>query len=306
MAQSHHFRPGAAIHIYQKGRNGQVLFYSIQDLLVYYTIFSTKAQTMGVHVLSLCLMINHVHALIQTTGQDLIRRFDTSVESVYAREFNKEARLKGQVFKRNFGWAVKTTDKAVRSCLAYIANNPVEAHLGKTAYDSRWNFLKYARSRNPYSKPHQANKCPKRFRQRMDTVDRYWKAKKYIGYELMNKLFQHLDKEDCQRLADHIISTYLVIDFHKASSYFGSFDNMLAFFSINTGKEYDLAEEWSREGDNGYLILAKEMAKMGAGKSFLRLSEPEKRQLGRLLTQKTIVSDYQVARFLHYTPSIEY
>jgi len=53
---------GEVHHIYQKTKGGVVIFYSLRDYLVYFTIFCTLAERMDVTVLALCPMPDHLHS----------------------------------------------------------------------------------------------------------------------------------------------------------------------------------------------------------------------------------------------------
>ena len=52
---------GILTHCYQNTVDGFLLFYSISDYLVYFTIFCIYAVREGIRVLSLCQMPDHVH-----------------------------------------------------------------------------------------------------------------------------------------------------------------------------------------------------------------------------------------------------
>ena len=48
------FKAGVPAHCYQKGINGNVLFYSQIDRLVYFTIYAVEAKKRGIRTLALC------------------------------------------------------------------------------------------------------------------------------------------------------------------------------------------------------------------------------------------------------------
>ena len=60
---------GELHHIYQKTRGGVLLFYSLRDYLVYFTIYCTLADKMDVTVLALCPMPDHLHSACPGSDQ---------------------------------------------------------------------------------------------------------------------------------------------------------------------------------------------------------------------------------------------
>ena len=50
------FLSGSPNHVYQRSLNGLVIFYSLEDCLVYFTVFCTCAVKDGVSVLGLCVI----------------------------------------------------------------------------------------------------------------------------------------------------------------------------------------------------------------------------------------------------------
>lgn len=73
-------------HNYQKGFNGNLLFYCLLDRLVYLTIFCTEVLRYHVTVLSLDLMFTHTHSLLKMASRGILSRFNQTVEMKYAQE----------------------------------------------------------------------------------------------------------------------------------------------------------------------------------------------------------------------------
>lgn len=61
-------------HIYQDTINGANIFYSLEDYLVYFTIFYNTMAKYCVTVLGLCLMYDHIHALLSAPEHDTLRQ----------------------------------------------------------------------------------------------------------------------------------------------------------------------------------------------------------------------------------------
>ena len=147
------FHLGAVQHVYQKHYCGYIIFYSVKDCLVFFTMFSITARRFGVRVLGLCIMVDHIHVLVDVPDRKLLGEFVRYYTSWFSREYNNWHGLRGQLFKRPFGVASKSGSKSIRSAIAYLYNNPVEKQLCDRPEQSMWNFLAHGASKNPFSEP---------------------------------------------------------------------------------------------------------------------------------------------------------
>ena len=287
-------------HAYQKGRQGNVLFYCVQDRLVYYTIYCIEAEKYGIVTLALTLMYNHTHSLQLAATYPAFLHFNGTVEMLYAYEFNRSGGLSGPLFQRSFGWAQKVGDKAIRTCMAYIANNAKEKRLHRDVLDYRWNFIAYAKSDHPYSSPLVLRRSSSRMRRAVARIKWYRKHGRYLNHAVLDRLFEGLEQEEQEQLIDFIISTYQVVDYQEAIRYWGSYEKMVEAFRISSGSEYDISEE--NEDDLPYREMIKEIQRLGyraTERKYLKESENRfTNLLGRLLR---LAPRWQVMRFLHLT-----
>lgn len=76
-------------HIFQRARNGFVVFYNVKDSLFFITLFCIIARRHGVKVLALCLMYNHVHILLDTDDKESIRLFIKELMSYFCKSYNR-------------------------------------------------------------------------------------------------------------------------------------------------------------------------------------------------------------------------
>ena len=295
------FYPWRPTHVCQKGVNGQVLFYCLQDRLVYYTIYCTEARKFGVKTLALCLMYNHVHALIQVGSKEILSNFNGTVQMMYAREFSKASTLPGQVFLHSFAWAHKTTDKDVRNCLAYIANNPIEKHLCNNVLDYQWNFVSYALSSNPYSPIIHLRKVSYLLQTALARVKQLRRANQFLSHTVLNKLFEGLSVQEQRQLTDYIISQYSAIDHEVAAQYWGGSERMAASYQIVSGSEYDISEE--KEDDIPYRNILREVRQRGyKGTEYQYLKESGNNFQRWFFDLQCFAPRWQVLRFLHLRP----
>lgn len=192
-------------HCYQKTKDGIVLFYSVCDYLVFFTLLCTVALRYDVKIIALALMPDHLHESIFAKSRYELWRFMQTLLSMFAKEHNVTCHRKGALFKSPFGSAPKTSDKKIRTNIAYVANNPVERHLSQSAESYRWTFLAYANSDHPFSKPIVKSRASKKFKQAIAIVDSNCAENMHLKYSVLKTMFSGLNKEECNQLTDYII-----------------------------------------------------------------------------------------------------
>ncbi len=235
------YQRGAVGHIYQRARSGFVVFYSVKDSLVFFTIFSLTAAKHRIRVLGLCLMYNHIHVLVEAEDHKAIARFMQELCSKFSRTYNIRHGLKGSLFS-TYGLSNKRGGKQIRTSLAYLYNNPVEDRICKRAEEWHWNFLAYANSDHPYSEKLVLREAAVGMRKAARTVRTLHAHQRPLTYKVLDDLFKSLNINEKKQLVDFIVREYSVIDFKSTISYYGSYGNMLTAFSSNTGSEYDICE----------------------------------------------------------------
>ena len=138
---------GVPLHVYNKGYDGNLLFYTIFDYLSFFTALSCLSAKYGVDLIALTLMPNHFHCL-QLGERKAIIKFNQDLASWYAREFNSVYNINGQLFSTPYGRAPKSIGKQIRATIAYILNNPCVGGISDSILEYRWNFIPYYG--NPY------------------------------------------------------------------------------------------------------------------------------------------------------------
>ena len=169
-------------HIYQRSINQFVIFYSMEDRLVYFTIFAVLARTYGIIVLALALMFDHIHCLVEASDRKTYARFIGVVTLTFVLAYNRDSGRKGALFEKAYSNAPKRREKDVRTCIAYNYNNSVEKKLFVRAEQDRWNFLAYIDNPHPFSAPIDKKKASKKLIRSMDAATRYQQRNEYLDY----------------------------------------------------------------------------------------------------------------------------
>lgn len=253
------FFNGAPLHVYQRTINGFNIFYDREDFLFYLTVLSVCARKFNVVLLELCLMIDHLHMLLFAETTTVLSEFICYCTSIFVKAYNQDVRRKGALFKKAFGSAPKKTMKKIKSCIAYIQNNPVERLLCVNVEEYRWNFIAYAASPNPYSRPLKSGVVSKRLHSCIREVDRACECGQYLSCARLRRMFSGLSADEVESLTDYIITRYLPFDYDTITGYYGGYDNMLLAINSNAGSEYEINEAYYPHSDKEYREIIRYM-----------------------------------------------
>lgn len=300
------FRRNTVIHIYQNTVEGGLIFYSVEDFLVYYTIFCTLAPKYKVKILGLCLMVDHIHILLIAESYEDMSGFIKECTRVYSRAFNEDIDRKGKLFNSPFGFACKKHDKSVRTAVAYLYNNPVEKQLTIKAIDYRWNFLAYCKKDYPFSEKIVLRRCSWALRKAVEKIRAVYRKGKPLNYTFLRRIMVKLEKSDKESLVDYIISLYNVINYEATVSYFDSFENMVIAMDSNTGNEYEIKEDRSVKTDVPYRRMVSFVRENGYSeniKEVIMLEADQKIALINGLPYEEGTTSYHIRKFFHLPPA---
>ena len=288
-------------HCYQRAAGGGLLFYSYSDYLVFFTGYCLYAKKHEVQVLSLCQMPDHVHDSLVVKNPSQLGSFKRDFNTWFSKVHKPLCHCEGPLLESPYGSAVKMGDKKARSNLIYVGNNPVERRLTAKAEDYRWNYLAYACSNHPFSKPLVLRESSWPLRKAIAEVNAQFRAGKPMVYAQLQRLFKPLSPDEGQQLTDYIISTYNVIDYAAAIRFFDSYENMVNSMHANTGSEYDINEPFIGKSDAHYSKMAKIiMRELNPADihDILGLSVEDKFQIFQLLRKHSNAMGEQIAKYL--------
>lgn len=291
---------GEVHHVCQMTQDKVVIFYSVTDYLVFFTIYCICAEKFEVDVLALNPMPDHLHNTVIVRSAEQLSRFVGQYTKCFSSSWNKSRGRRGPLFKHNFQCAAKLGVKQVRSTLAYNNNNSVERKMVQRAEEYRWNFLAYARNPNPFSSPQKPERSV--LRNAKAELKALRNSGNYLNHAFVERLMEKLTLGERRELADYIIGLWNVIDYEKAISYYGDYETMLRAFHDNTGGEYDIKEDRDPYSDDVYAdctrILLKEKF-IASVYEIPSLPVARKRELYGLLRKRTSARPKQLQKYLH-------
>lgn len=295
---NHFYRDGAIHHLYLKALKGNVIFYRVEDYILYFTLFCVLAMRYRISVYAFCIMFNHTHSSVKAPDRDLFLSFCRDLQSIFARDFNEEYGRKGPLMMK-CGYAPKQSPKAIRTNFIYIENNPVAGRLVVKALEYKWNLLAYYRNSNPFSKKLVKRNCRFRMRRALKLIDECRKNKDYINYRTSERIFQGLTREESLQIVDYIITSYNVLDYDKFFSAFGGYEKAIITIDSTTGREDEIVEEWE-----DYSIYRKILSSMMKRKIYdldFGFDAMSRNDLNRLLKSidSNSFSHKHIKRFFH-------
>lgn len=303
MKRRRRFLDGECNHIYQRTLNGFNIFYDQEDYLVFYMILSTSARKFRVRILELCLMVDHIHILLESDSCQEMSGFVRYYSSVFVREYNDSIGRNGQMMYKSFGSAPKKGDKKTRSAIVYIGNNPVEKKMCSSAEEYRWNFIAYLDNDNPFSQDIPPRSRRRILRKAMKEAAADASANRYMNFSKLRWYMSRLNQEEKELLTDLIISLYMPVDKEALLDYYSDLPQMVSAMNASTGSDYDIREKVTPHSDLVYNRMI-EVVRAETGLDVVRkvvvLPEERKMELVAKL-QKAIPSAqlYQICKFLH-------
>lgn len=120
--------PGLLYHVIVRGNQQQATFLSERDYHAYLERLARYRLKYDMGVWAYCLMPNHVHLLVETSGTPLAK-FMQGVQQSYTQYFNQIHRKVGHVFQGRYKAIVCEKDRYLVALIRYIHLNPVRAKL---------------------------------------------------------------------------------------------------------------------------------------------------------------------------------
>lgn len=132
-------------HVVLRGNNRSTIFFDKQDRLIFLEYLSKQKDKSLIIINAYCLMGNHVHILLQDTGNNLSTAMHSLCTS-YALYVNKKYQRSGHLFDNRYRSETIDDEKYLFAVLRYIHQNPVKAGLSKNVESYLWSSDMYYRN----------------------------------------------------------------------------------------------------------------------------------------------------------------
>ena len=293
------YKEGYPNHVYCKGKDGNMIFYSTSDCIYYFTLYCCLSRKYGVSTYAFSIMPNHTHSQQKAPNRRVFISFNQDLQSVFTRGYNSWHNREGELFEKPFGSAPKTDEKHIKNNLSYICNNAAEGKLSKGVSDYRWNLMAYYRNDHPFSDKIILSESSIKMREAVKYIDKMRRLNRPLDYRIQSMLFKGLNHKQRMQVTDYIVVRYNCLDYDNYSKYFGSFEKALAGMDANTGSEHDLKEEW--EDFSKYRELIDMAGRLGLDMEHINFEKVDRDAIMELiLPLSRVCSDKKkLSRFLH-------
>ena len=287
------------LHVYQRCQDLGVLFYTLEDRLVYYTLAAVKSKKHNVKVVAASQMFTHTHQSVLAELLSDVSGYFHDLDTSFSRLYNFRHSRNGRLFDRPTGISMKRSSKDKRSNIIYVYNNHVEKGLCQSAVEERWSLLAYGLSDHPFSAAIDPKTASATLKKVMKLVDLRIRKLKALEYADLDKILPVLNAEETEQFTDYVISRYALIDFRLAAMHFRSMEDMVRAVDSATGGEFQIREERTREKDRAYDVLIRKACAGGFLDHIFTMTAKEKTELALELFGRTGVSMLQIGKFLH-------
>ncbi len=135
------FLQGNYYHIYNRGLNGQVIFYEKDNYVYCLALIKRNLARCKAKLIAYCLMPNHYHFLLRQESTIPLTRFISLTFISYVQALNKKLRRSGPLFEGRYKHVLVGKEEYIVHLCRYIHLNPVKAGLVSRLED--WLFSNY-------------------------------------------------------------------------------------------------------------------------------------------------------------------
>jgi putative transposase len=132
------FVPGVAVHVVQRGRSREPVFFDHSDYVAYKQWMREAAQRYGCAVHAYVLMTNHVHILVTPSDAAGVSRMMQYLGRHYVPYLNHTYGMSGSVWEGRYKCSLVQEGRHLLTCMRYIELNPVRAGMTKMPGEYRW------------------------------------------------------------------------------------------------------------------------------------------------------------------------
>jgi putative transposase len=135
--------PDSVLHIVNRGNDKRVIFPESIDYAAFLVLLREGREKFGVDLYAYCLMPNHFHLVVRTSGLKQISAYMHHVEREHACDLRRCWRSKGHghVFQRPYWSRVVEGDGYLMTVMRYVEANPFRAGLVTSTESWEWSSL---------------------------------------------------------------------------------------------------------------------------------------------------------------------
>ncbi len=141
---------GAIYHIAARGNNRETIFADEEDHRKYLELLGRYKRQLRFLLHAYVLMTNHVHLILEPSGQATVSRIMQGLGIAYTQWFNRRHARVGHVFQGRFRSRIIDQEPYLLAASRYVHLNPVRARLVRHPADYLWSsYSSYLTGQSP-------------------------------------------------------------------------------------------------------------------------------------------------------------
>jgi len=130
--------PGVPVHVVQRGRSREPVFYDDADYQVYLSRLKEAAEKYQCQIHAYVLMTNHIHLLATPSDAQSITRMMQHIGRHFVPYFNHTYGGSGSIWEGRYKANLVQEESYLLTCMRYIELNPVRANMVSTPEQYQW------------------------------------------------------------------------------------------------------------------------------------------------------------------------
>lgn len=135
-------------HILIEGVTSESVFQSNRYKENYLKILCDKKDEYNISIFAYSILNNHAHLILKSDSSDNISKFIKSVNTIYARFFNKTNDRQGYVFRGRFKSEPLENQEKIKNCITFLHFNPVSCKIARKIEDYEFTSFNDLKSKN--------------------------------------------------------------------------------------------------------------------------------------------------------------
>ena len=82
-------RANAVHHVYQNTWNGYLIFYSVKDYLILFSVISVIAHRYDIQIMGICMMPDHIHLIVKVQKPEPFKAFVRDYTALFTIMYNR-------------------------------------------------------------------------------------------------------------------------------------------------------------------------------------------------------------------------
>jgi putative transposase len=130
-------------HLINRGNNKEVRFHDRADYVEFLWLMAEASDHVTLPIIGACLMPNHVHLVVQPTGDSDMARWTHWLFTTHSRRYHKKYGTTGRVWQGRYKAFAIQHDQHFLTVLRYVERNALRAKLVDQAQDWAWGSLNW-------------------------------------------------------------------------------------------------------------------------------------------------------------------